>query len=93
MPARNYAASKNNYSRAFLTLIKSNFDVIDNSSFVHEQRSGWMLKVVNREQFQDGSKQKSTEFGYSVPPKTFIFRARGHYVGLFGRLVGSEKSL
>lgn len=44
--------------RAVLTLIKGNFEVLDSSGKVKEKRSGWMLRIVNREQFPDEPRQR-----------------------------------
>jgi hypothetical protein len=45
-------------SRAVLALIKGNFEVLDRSGNVEDKRSGWMLRIVNREQFPDEPRQR-----------------------------------
>ncbi len=56
-------------SRAVLTLIKGSFEVLDSSGGVKEQRSGWMLRIVNREQFPDEPRQQINVLVILFPQK------------------------
>ena len=64
-------------SRAVLTLIKGNFEVLDSSGNVKGQRSGWMLRIVNREQFPDEPRKKISGLEILFPQQQLYSELEG----------------
>lgn len=67
--------------RAVLTLAKGDFEILDEAGGVKERRSGWMVRIVNREQFVNEKRTFVDGLEILIPQEHLYHELEGAILG------------